>query len=125
MSRAACISAIESAIQFWIVCFSASVDPCAYRDTARSHSMSNARLDWPSQRMQWWIRPGPSRFCASANPDPSRPIRFPTGTRTSVYTISAWLPKRPNGVSGSSIVATSRTMSTPGVATGTTIIDDP
>ena len=45
MSRAAAISAIESATQFWMVCFSASIDPCAYRDTARSHSMSNARRD--------------------------------------------------------------------------------
>ena len=53
MSRAACISAMESAIQFWIVCFSASVEPCAYRDTERSQSMSNARRDCPNQRMQW------------------------------------------------------------------------
>ena len=27
--------------------------------------------------MQWWIRPGPSRCCASTNPEPSLPIRFP------------------------------------------------
>ena len=27
--------------------------------------------------MQWWIRPGPSRCCASANPEPSRPDEVP------------------------------------------------
>ena len=29
MSRAACISAMESATQFWMVCFSASIEPWA------------------------------------------------------------------------------------------------
>ena len=29
MSRAAAISAIESATQFWMVCFSASIEPWA------------------------------------------------------------------------------------------------
>src|SRR3984957_15113088 len=71
------------------------------------------------------MRPGPSRCCASTNPDPSTPIRFETGTRTSRYTISAWLPKRPYGVCGSSMVDTSRTMSTPGADTGTMIMDEP
>ena len=87
--------------------------------------MSKARRDCPNHRMQWWIRPGPSRCCASTNPDPSTPIRLSTGTRTSTYMISAWFPKRPYGVCGSSMVDTSRTMSTPGVSTGTMIIDDP
>ena len=36
------------------------------RESARSHSMSKARLLWPSQRMAWWMRPGPSRFWASS-----------------------------------------------------------
>ena len=75
--------------------------------------------------MQWWIRPGPKRCWASTKPDPSLPTRFPTGTRTSVYLISAWFPNRPYGVWGSSMVDTSRTMSTPGVSTGTMIMDDP
>ncbi len=76
MSRAAVISASESATQFWMVCFSASSELWVVRDTARSQSMSKARWDWPSQRMQWWIRPGPSRFWASTNPSPSSPTRF-------------------------------------------------
>ena len=35
--------------------------------------MSNARRATPSQRMQWWIRPGPSRCWASRKPPPSGP----------------------------------------------------
>ena len=84
ISRAAVISAAEVAIQSWIICLSASSEPCVYRDFARSQSMSKARLDWPSQRMQWWMRPGPSRCWARRNPSPSAPIRFAAGTRTSV-----------------------------------------
>ena len=45
MSRAACICAAESATQFCTVCFSASGEPCAYRLTARSQSISNARRE--------------------------------------------------------------------------------
>ena len=93
--RAADISASESATQFCTVCFSASVEPKAWRETARSQSMSKARRDWPSQRMQWWMRPGPRRAWARAKPSPSRPIRLATGTRTSRYSISAWLPNLP------------------------------
>ena len=44
-------SAAESAIQFWIVCFSASGPPNASRSSARAHISSNARCIWPSQRM--------------------------------------------------------------------------
>ena len=40
---------------------------------ARSQSMSNARCDTPSQRMQWWMRPGPSRCWAIRKPSPSLP----------------------------------------------------
>ena len=75
-SRAAVISASESATQFWMVCFSASNEWWMVRDTARSHSMSNARLDWPNHRMQWWIRPGPNRSWARRKPSPSLPTRF-------------------------------------------------
>ena len=50
--RAACISAAESAIQLCTVSWRASLPPKASRETARSHSMSNARRAWPSQRMQ-------------------------------------------------------------------------
>ena len=34
---------------------------------------SNARCIWPSQRMTWWMRPGPSRFCAMRKPSPGSP----------------------------------------------------
>ena len=37
---------------------------------ARSQSMSNARRETPSQRMQWWMRPGPSRCWAIRKPAP-------------------------------------------------------
>ena len=83
ISRAAVISAAEAAIQSCTICLSASSEPCAYRDRARSQSMSNARLDCPSQRMQWWMRPGPSRCWASRKPSPSLPMRFSAGIRTS------------------------------------------
>ena len=41
--------------------------------------MSNARCAWPSQRMAWWMRPGPRRFWASTNPSPGLPMRFSFG----------------------------------------------
>ena len=66
-SRAASIAAALSAIHFWTICFSLSSPPCTLLLTARSHSMSNARRQTPTQRMQWWMRPGPSRFWASTN----------------------------------------------------------
>ena len=81
---------MESAIQFCTVCFSASGPPWATRLTARSHIMSKARFDWPSQRMAWWILPGPRRSWASAKPAPSSPMRFSAGTRTESKMISAW-----------------------------------
>ena len=80
--RQAWMSAAESAIQFWTVCFSASGPPNASRSSAREHISSNARCIWPSQRMTWWIRPGPRRFWAIRKPSPRSPSRFPAGTRT-------------------------------------------
>ena len=41
----------DSAMKSWIICFSASSEPCEYRDSARSHIMSNARRAWPTQRI--------------------------------------------------------------------------
>ena len=58
-SRAASISAADSATQFCTICLSASRLPCTDLLTARSQSMSNARRHTPIQRMQWWMRPGP------------------------------------------------------------------
>ena len=50
---------------------SASGCPNATRSSARRHISSSARSAMPIRRMQWWIRPGPSRACAIANPSPS------------------------------------------------------
>ena len=66
ISRQAWMSAAESAIQFWIVCLSASREPNASRSSARVHSSSKARCIWPSQRMTWWIRPGPEPLLRDA-----------------------------------------------------------
>jgi hypothetical protein len=44
---------------------------------------SNARSIWPSQRMTWWMRPGPSRL-RDAEAVASSPSVFSTGTRTPV-----------------------------------------
>ena len=77
--------------------------------------------------MAWWMRPGPSRFWASANPCPmpaSPPTTFSNGIRTSRYRISACPPGSPVRWSGSPIVGTSRRMSTPGVSVGTMNIEN-
>ena len=87
-SLLAWISPAVSKIIAWICCFSPSVDPNATREFARSHIRSNARCAWPSQRMQWKIRPGPSRCCAIRNPWPRGPSRFAFGTRTLSYCTS-------------------------------------
>ena len=42
--------------------------PNAVRAPTRSHIMSSARSAIPIARMQWWMRPGPSRACAIAKP---------------------------------------------------------
>ena len=79
---------------------------------------SKARCIWASQRMTWWMRPGPSRFWAIWKPAPSLPSVFVTGTRTSVYRTSQWVDQpRP----ACPITGTGRTTSTPGVSTGTMI----
>lgn len=81
-----------SAIQFCTTPCWASGLPKAVRATARRHISSIARSAIPISRMQWWMRPGPSRACAMANPPPSSPIRFAAGTRTPSKTTSAWPP---------------------------------
>ena len=68
--------------------------------------------------MQWWMRPGPNRACAIANPSPSPPRRFVAGTRTPSKVISA-CPSRswnPNTV-------VDRCTRTPGMSMGTSTID--
>ena len=79
---------------------------------------ASARSPAPRARITWWIRPGPSRAWAAANPPPSSPRMFVTGTRTSSKTISqwpgwCWWPKTGN----------ERTISMPGVSAGTITID--
>lgn len=66
--------------------------PNASRETARRHISSMARSAIPISRMQWWIRPGPSRAWAMAKPPPSSPTRFAAGTRTFSNSTSAWPP---------------------------------
>ncbi len=79
-----------------------------------------ARSAIPISRMQWWMRPGPSRACAMANPPPSSPTRFAAGTRTSWKTTSAWPPCEWSSYPYTRIA---RRTSTPGVSRGTRIID--
>jgi hypothetical protein len=49
---------------------------------ARSTISASARSATPIARMQWWMRPGPSRAWAIAKPMPSSASRFDAGTRT-------------------------------------------
>ncbi len=70
--------------------------------------------------MTWWMRPGPSRFCAIRNPSPGSPSVFSTGTRTPRYQTSQCVDQpRP----ACPITGIGRTISTPGVSAGTTICD--
>jgi len=113
------ISAAESATQFCTVCFSARGPPNASRAFAYRHISSNARCICPSQRITWWIRPGPSRFWASRNASPSPPSVFATGTRTPSNRTSQWVAHpRP----ACPMTGTARTTSTPSVSAGTRII---
>jgi len=85
ISLAASISARLSAIHCCTVCRVANGLPGASsRSAACRHIISNARSQMPIQRMQWWIRPGPRRSCASAKPAPRPPSRFSFGTRQRV-----------------------------------------
>ena len=88
-SRSCSTRTRDSAIQSLITPCSASGLPKATRASARAHISSIARSATPIERMQWWIRPGPSRACAIANPSPSAAIRLAAGTRTSLNRISA------------------------------------
>ena len=79
---------------------------------------SNARCIWPSQRMAWWMRPGPSRFCAIRKPSPRSPSMFAAGTRTpGSAPRSACSSRGPRDRTP----AIRRTTSTPGVSAGTMI----
>ena len=66
-------------------------------------------------RMQWWMRPGPSRPWAISKPRPSPRITFSLGTRTSVKLTSPW----PNGSSSLPNTVSMRSIVTPGASIGT------
>jgi hypothetical protein len=85
--------ACSTSIRDWAICsrttpWSASGRPNATRSRARRTIRSMARSAIPISRMQWWMRPGPSRAWAMAKPPPSSPSRLVTGTRTSWKAIS-------------------------------------
>ena len=79
---------------------------------------ASARSAMPMARMQWWIRPGPSRAWAIMKPSPSPASRLLAGTRTSVNRSSEWpcWSWYPN-------TGRCRMISRPGVSRGTRTID--
>ncbi len=70
--------------------------------------------------MQWWMRPGPRRACASAKPPPRGPSSAPAGTSTPSKRISE-CEIQPAPVSP--ITGSRRTCSTPGASVGTSSIE--
>ena len=56
--------------------------PNATRLCSRLHISSSASSAAPIVRMQWWMRPGPSRPCAISKPLPSPSRRLDGATRT-------------------------------------------
>mmetsp|Transcript_17591 Transcript_17591/g.52076 ORF Transcript_17591/g.52076 Transcript_17591/m.52076 type:complete len:206 (+) Transcript_17591:461-1078(+) len=93
--------------------------PKATRDSARAHMSESARSAWPMARMQWWMRPGPSRRCAISKPLPSPQRMADCGTRQSSNAISMW----PFGGSASPNTVSGRTSRMPGVSIGTRSMD--
>ena len=91
-SRSCSTRTRDSAIQSRTTPCSAMGRPKATRSEARRHMASMATSAMPIERMQWWMRPGPSRAWAMAKPVPSSPMRLLAGTRTSVKRSSAWPP---------------------------------
>ena len=89
-SRTISSSIRDSAIQSWMLAFSATGLPNVVRASARWHSRSSARSAMPIDRMQWWMRPGPSRAWEIMKPSPSPASRALAGTRTSSSSTSAW-----------------------------------
>ncbi len=85
---------------------------------ARRHISSSARSAMPISRMQWWIRPGPSRACAIAKPPPSLADQvLGAAPRTSSNVTSAWPPCVAVGRSRTRCMP--RSTVTPGVSRGT------
>ena len=87
--------------------------------------MSNARRSGPSQRIAWWMRPGPEALLGEQEPVARVAdevlLRHP---HVAVDDLGvAAVGRRPDV--GWSMVGMSRTMSTPGVSVGTMIIEEP
>mmetsp|Transcript_11058 Transcript_11058/g.35035 ORF Transcript_11058/g.35035 Transcript_11058/m.35035 type:complete len:335 (-) Transcript_11058:24-1028(-) len=105
-----------SAMACFTASFSASRAPKAFRRCARSTMEASACSATPSERMQWWMRPGPSLPCAISKPRPSPRIMLDLGTRTLSRMISAWSSAWPK-------TARARKIFTPGASFGTRIMD--
>ncbi len=93
--------------------------PNASRLRPRFTSSSSAFSAAPTERMQWWMRPGPSRSWLISNPLPSPHSTFEYGTRTSLNRRCMW----PCGASSSPKTCIAPRISTPGVSFGTRICD--
>jgi len=65
-----------------IVPWSASFLPNATRDCTRWQHHLQGAFGLPMVRMQWWMRPGPSRPWAISKPRPSPRRILDAGTRT-------------------------------------------
>ena len=65
------------------------------RVIVRRHMRSSARSAKPISRIQWWMRPGPSRPCAISKPRPSPSNILAAEIRTLSKRTSAW----PSGAS--------------------------
>src|SRR5205814_1764137 len=84
VSRRACSTSMRDfATKSWTNCLSASLPPKVSREFARLHIISMARSAVPIARMQWWMRPGPSRSWAITKPAWRGPSRLASGTRQS------------------------------------------
>ena len=84
MRRIASISTRARAMTSVFLPRRASCLPNASRLRPRRIMRSIARSAAPIERMQWWMRPGPSRTCEISKPRPSPSRTFSAGTRTSV-----------------------------------------
>ena len=89
-SRAWSMAIRASAIRSRLPPRSTSRLPNAVRLVPRLIASSSASSERPISRMQWWIRPGPSRPWAIAKPWPGPEMTLASGTRTSVNDTSPW-----------------------------------
>mmetsp|Transcript_24364 Transcript_24364/g.58358 ORF Transcript_24364/g.58358 Transcript_24364/m.58358 type:complete len:404 (+) Transcript_24364:413-1624(+) len=118
-SRQVSISHRDFAMSCSMVSKRASFLPNASRSPTRRHMSESARSACPSERMQWWMRPGPSRPCEISKPRPSPSSTFSSGTRTFSKRISMW----PLGASSSPRASIGRSRVMPGVSIGTSSCD--